>query len=75
MKPIARSIVITIPNCTGVSPHCSAVGRRIGARMMVAEILSMKQPTISNKAEIIISITTGLADTEVRIALKWSGIA
>lgn len=60
MKPIAKLMVITIPNCTGSIPMPTAIGSRIGVRIMQEDILSIKQPMISNMILTNIIMTIGL---------------
>ena len=74
IKPMASSIVITTPNCTVERPHSRTVGSSMGARMMVAEMLSMKQPTIKRRMVMRPRITMGLSETLVSIVHRRLGI-
>ena len=49
-KPIARPILMIIPNCIGSIPSSLTIGRNIGVRIIVDEILSTKQPMIRSTA-------------------------
>ena len=46
---MARFIVIMMPKETGSTPQDFAIGSKIGVKMIVAGMLSMKQPIISRK--------------------------
>ena len=60
MKPMARFTVIRIPNWMGLMPMPTTMGSRIGVRMTVDEMLSMKQPTTSRKMLMASRMAIGL---------------
>ena len=48
MKPIARLTTMMIPKCVTSTPIAVTTGYRMGARIIIAHSVSMKQPTISS---------------------------
>ena len=44
--PIAMQIMVIIPNCTGVNPAISAIGRRIGIIIIIVAEVVIKHPVI-----------------------------
>ena len=67
MNPIARFTTMIIPKWIGLSPSDVATGRRMGESTIMAGVVSMKQPTISNRMLIRIRMTTSLVE-KFRIA-------
>ena len=67
MNPIARFTTMIIPKWIGLSPSDVATGRRMGESTIMAGVVSMKQPTISNRMLIRIRMTTLLVE-KFRIA-------
>ena len=48
MKPIAKFVTIMIPKCTGSTPKAVTTGNSMGAKIMMAHTVSIKQPTNNN---------------------------
>ena len=48
MKPIAKLVTMMIPKWIGSTPSAVTTGNRMGARIMMAHTVSMKQPTNSS---------------------------
>jgi hypothetical protein len=49
-NPMARPILIIMPNCIGSMPSAVTIGRNIGVRMIVEEMLSTKHPMMRRTA-------------------------
>ena len=62
IKPIAKLVTMMIPKCTGSTPKAVTTGNKIGAKIMMAHTVSMKQPTsnnnklMSNKINTLLSV-------------------
>src|SRR5699024_2051905 len=52
MKPIANATIMTTPKCIGSIPISSAIGSRIGVKIITAADVSINNPTISNNITI-----------------------
>jgi TRAP-type uncharacterized transport system fused permease subunit len=57
--PISRFTVMMMPRCTGSMPSLVAIGNRIGARIRMMPVGSMKQPAISSRTLTTIRNTHG----------------
>ena len=72
---MARFMVSMIPKVMGDMPRFSTMGRRMGERMMVAGILSMRQPThssrklISSSKMILLSVTLSMPSA-MRVGMR-----
>ena len=51
-SPMDKAVMINKPNWTGCMPHCTAMGRKIGTRMIKAGAVSIKVPTIKKTKNI-----------------------
>ena len=70
MKPMARFTTMMIPKCVTSTPIAVTTGYRMGARIMTAMRVSMKQPTInkmliSSRITILLSVRDIIADATV----------
>ena len=65
--PIQRLKVIITPKCTGSTPSDSAIGRKIGVKMRMAGVMSMKKPTTS-KIRLMVSRMMTLFSERARMA-------
>ena len=71
MKPIARLTTMMIPKWIGSTPREVTTGNRMGARIIIAHSVSMKQPTIrsnrliSNRIRIALSVRDSIPDATV----------
>ena len=61
MKPIAKFVTIMIPKCTGSTPKAVTTGNSMGAKIMMAHTVSIKQPTNNNNKLIKSNINTLLS--------------
>ena len=58
-SPIIRFSTMTRPNCTGSIPTCTAIGSNTGVRIVIAAMVSRKQPTTRSRTLIMLMITIG----------------
>ena len=65
---MARFTVITIPNWIGLIPIPATIGKRIGVRITVEEILSIKHPTTRRNRLITRRIAMGLLIPKIPFA-------
>ena len=65
-----------MPKCTGLMPKAVTSGTRIGARMMIADMVSMKVPTRIRNTLIHSRITSGLVDTpDMAAEICWGMVS
>ena len=63
-RPIIRFRIITRPKCTGSMPSLAMMGMKTGTRIVIAAIVSMKQPTNSRNTLASSRNTSGLSEID-----------
>jgi hypothetical protein len=58
--PIHRFNTIMIPKCTGCIPNSMTTGRKMGVKIKIAGVMSIKVPTMSKIKLMMINMATGL---------------
>ena len=64
IRPIMRFRIITSPKCTGSMPSLAMIGMNTGTRIVIAAIVSMKQPTNRRKTFASSRNTSGLSEID-----------
>ena len=71
IHPIHKLNVIIIPKCTALIPKLSTIGKKIGVKIRIAGVGSMKVPNTNKMMFISKRITNGLLDTpKIAVATK-----
>ena len=73
-RPMERFAIIVIPKCTGCIPKEVTTGKKIGVKIKIAGVMSIKVPTPSNIRLIVKRIRIGFSDSPSKSVLTVWGI-
>ena len=73
-KPMQRLRTITIPKWTGSIPNCVTTGKKMGVKMRIAGVMSIKVPTTRSVRLISKKIKNGLLTVSSRKPVMSCGI-